>query len=115
MTHSPTPWHIGYWTGQCHIKHLHGNGGCKYDYSIHSDTEWSDSCICAGNKNNPITIINGKEEQEPFDVANVKFIVKAVNMHEELIKVCQWSLACMKDENTSLKTELEKLVKKASE
>lgn len=41
---------------------------------------------------------------------NAHLIVKAVKFHDELLRLCKWSLACMKDDHTSLSEELRSVI-----
>lgn len=34
MSHTQAKWVVGSWRGQCHMKHAHGNGNCKYEYTL---------------------------------------------------------------------------------
>ncbi len=40
---TPGPWHAGYWSGQCHMKHKHDPRICQYDYTL--QTRKGDSFI----------------------------------------------------------------------
>ena len=45
--------------------------------------------------------------------ANAKLIVKAVNEREEHLILLKWALSCMKNENTSLKRDIEQALSRA--
>lgn len=45
--------------------------------------------------------------------ANACLIVKAVNEYDNLMHLCKWSLACMKNHDTSLKKALQQAISKA--
>lgn len=47
--------------------------------------------------------------------ANARLIVTAVNEYDNLIHLCKWALACMKDHDTSLKETLKQAIAKAGE
>ena len=80
--HTPTPWVVGDWRGQCHIKHRHGFEECVYDYTLETT---GDSACCISLDGARILI--GWDEygtvlKNPADAA---FIVKAVNAHDRLV------------------------------
>jgi len=36
---TPGPWVQGCWVGRCHLPHQHGQGNCRYDYTLRHDGE----------------------------------------------------------------------------
>ena len=48
---TPGPYFNGYWSGQCHMKHAHGSGQCKYEYKKVIDADFAASYVCAAEEN----------------------------------------------------------------
>ena len=113
--HTKTPWSIGYWSGQCHINHKHNVSDCKYDYYISKPREsndYSSCCIAGGDKENYFDVIHPPEMYEynkEIYAANAKFIVKAVNSHDELVEALKEAVNYIKGDFIDADGIVEKL------
>lgn len=78
-THTPGPWFVGAWNGQCHIDHKHGGGNCKFDYSLIVDDYFSRH-VSAGDANNTLEIAGSDEYGPVLTRANARLIAAAPDM-----------------------------------
>ena len=89
MSHTPTPWKLGAWSGQCKIDHgttYHPGvkGGCSYTYRFLASEDW-EGCISAGDAESHIELIGYDESGPILSRANAAFIVQAVNSYDILV------------------------------
>lgn len=96
MTHTPTPWDLS-----CHT----------YD---------GQQLIDIGTKTTTVAIITESEETWLEDRANAGFIIRAVNMHDELVKAlekaqCDLELSHMREADDEVRVELGKTIIKVRE
>ncbi|MDU2064400.1 MAG: DUF551 domain-containing protein [Sporomusaceae bacterium] len=63
-------WFNGYWIGQCHIKHIHGNGHCVYDPVRYEKKNY----VASENGNN---LIGSDEFDDILSEADALFIANA--------------------------------------
>lgn len=78
--HTPGPWFVGSWHGQCHIKHVHNGRNCKYDYTLNADDDFWAAYVSAGSESNPIQIVGGTDDGPVLTVANARLIAAAPEM-----------------------------------
>ncbi len=69
------PWFQGYWSGQCHRKHTHGIGNCRYEYTRRIGDGYRETQIGTAIENMSL-IVGNEGELAP---KNAKFIVEARN------------------------------------
>ena len=62
-------WSYGDWSGQCHLKHYHGNGNCKYEYTLHVGR--GTNLVL---KNEPITLVTSTDEYCALSKENAAYI-----------------------------------------
>jgi hypothetical protein len=82
---TPGPWVNGSWLGQCHMKHEHGRGDCRYEYTLAADGDYWLRNISAGSDTDPIMIAEPNENGPALSLANAALIVAAVNALPQLL------------------------------
>lgn len=56
-THTPGPWFIGSWSGQCFLEHEHGGKNCRYEYRLDTSIPEYKRVVSCGDEHKPMEII----------------------------------------------------------
>ena len=81
---SEGPWFYGYWSGQCHLNHLHGRDVCKYDMEK-CENQGTDMCS-EGFGGRGVTVFSTTDEYIAMDKADGQLIAHSRN---EIERVCE--------------------------
>jgi hypothetical protein len=76
MTHTPGPWFIGSWHGQCHIVHEHDGRTCKYDYELLTTAPWNKQ-VSAGDAETPLTMVEWHGDEPMLSADDARLIAAA--------------------------------------
>ncbi len=81
------PWVNDTWSGQCHLKHQHGNGDCKFDLFLTG----SHHCISVNDPKRPYAVVVSTDEYGELDEKDGAFIAELSNSADALIEVVELS------------------------
>lgn len=76
---SPGKWWKGSWHGQCHEKHLHGKGDCRYQYYKNTETE------CVSTESENVELIGHDEYGAILSKYDAAFIAKSKEIVTHLV------------------------------
>lgn len=108
--HTPGPWFVGDWHGQCHIDHDHSLFECKYDYELFYGAEDCKVVSC-GDVKKPIQLIGwddyGTVLKNPADARLISAAPEIlVSLKDALIEVKRLALM-LRDMDISSKVQLD--------
>jgi hypothetical protein len=90
--HTPGPWFVGAWTGQCHLDHRHDGGSCKYDYTLMAGDEYWRRHVSAGDAAKPLQIVGVDDYGPSLSEADARLIAAAPDMLRELKSILEWAV-----------------------
>lgn len=93
---TPGPWHSGSWSGQCHIKHPHGVGACKYEYTL--DREFKNSIVSNFNSRH-INVVTTTDEYGAMADVDSEFIASSRTDLDKLEKALRMVIVKLERNN----------------